>query len=103
MSPFLRVAILLMMTWFALDMSTPSIPGAFQFSADQSVEVVRAPGQLIVGPVQRDAPVTGGITLSVREKAAIRPRSSTLRPMRRTRARRQDPDRGSSARQFDPA
>ena len=35
-----RLALLLLLTWFCVDMTTPDIPGAFMFDADASVEVL---------------------------------------------------------------
>ena len=37
-----RLALLMLLAWFCLDMTTPDIPGAFMFDPDQSVEVLRS-------------------------------------------------------------
>lgn len=103
----LRAAVLLITTWFTLDVSTPFIPGAFQFSADESVEVVSTPDQSIIIPIHHHAVAPGfDVSWSIREDTSIRPRASVLPRVRlvpHDGPRRQDHDLASSARLSDPA
>jgi hypothetical protein len=108
MSVWLRAALFLMTAWFTLDASTPFVPGAFQFSADESLEAVRAPGHAPAAPPHRAPGIpTHDTTLPTPADAVARARSSIVPPRvrrgYRDRSGRQDHDRASSIRQSDPA
>lgn len=107
MNLVLRATVLLVTAWFALDASTPFVPGAFQFNADETVEAVSAPGQSTVAPASRDAGAsTLDATLSAQGNTALGLQAlvpSRVRLARGDRPRRQDHDRASSVPQSDPA
>src|SRR6185369_17858141 len=108
MRSLLRATALFIATWFALDAATPFIPGAFQFNADESVEVAHASNQSTIVIAHRPgiAPLFD-VALPPGEHGSIRARvagPSQLRVVRRYDSpRRQDHVRASSVRPSDPA